>query len=90
MLGFAVDGRGDAVAVGEHHFEEDVIVGVRMRVHYQVRPTPEGCVVSHRLESVLPQGVMGGVLSFFLRARLKRMQRVAVERLVAQSEVLLP
>ena len=86
MLGFGVDGRSIALEVDENVFEEDVVVGVSMKVRYEVRPSPGGCVVVHRLESLLPSGPMGRLLSFFLRRRLRRMQATAVERLVAQSE----
>ena len=86
MLGFDVDGRSDAIEVGEGVFEEDVVVGVAMRVRYEVRPDPAGCVVIHRLESRLPSGVSGRLLAFFLRYRLRKMQKKAIERLVTQSE----
>lgn len=86
MLGFNVEGRSVALRVEEQVFEEDVVVGVAMRVRYEVHPAGEGCRVVHHLESNLPTGVTGRLLSFFLRRRLKKMQRTAVERLVAQSE----
>ena len=86
MLGFGVEGRSVAVEVGEAAFEEDVVVGVALRVRYEVRPDPAGCLVVHRIESRLPEGMMGRLLAFFLRGRLRRMQKMAVERLVAQSE----
>ena len=86
MLGFDVDGRSDALEVGEGVFEEDVIVGVSMRVRYEVRPESDGCLVIHQLESRLPAGVSGRLLAFLLRARLRKMQRTAIERLVTQSE----
>ena len=86
MLGFGVDGRSIALEVGNGVFEEDVVVGVSMKVRYEVRPDGDGCVVTHRLESMLPSGAMGRLLSFFLRRRLRQMQSKAVERLVAQSE----
>jgi hypothetical protein len=57
-----------------------------MTVRYEVRPSKDGCLVIHHLESRLPTGVSGRVLSLLLRARLKRMQKTALERLVAQSE----
>ena len=86
MLGFDVDGRSDALEVDEGIFEEDVVVGVAMRVRYEVRPDPAGCVVIHRLESRLPSGSFGRLLAFLLRYRLRKMQKKAIERLVAQSE----
>ena len=86
MLGFGVEGRSIALRADESTFEEDVVVGVAMRVRYEVRPQGDGCVVVHRIESSLPRGAMGRLLAFFLRGRLRRMQKMAVERLVAQSE----
>ena len=38
MLGFGVEGRSYATKVEENVFEEDVVVGVAMRVRYEVRP----------------------------------------------------
>lgn len=86
MLGFHVEGRSIAEQVGTTVFEEDVVVGVAMRVRYEVHEEPGGCRVVHRLESQMPSGLTGRLLSFFLRGRLRRMQKKAVERLVAQSE----
>ncbi len=90
MLGFHVQGRSRALEVDESVFEEDVVVGVAMRVRYEVHPEGDGCRVVHRLESDMPRGLSGRLLSLFLRARLRRMQRTAIERLVAQSEVAEP
>lgn len=86
LLGFEVDGHSTAVEVGSAAFEQDVVVGVRMRVRYEVTPDPRGVMIVHRLTAELPRGFMGRVLSWILRWRLKRMQRQVVERLVAQSE----
>src|SRR5687767_15291865 len=86
MLGFGVQGKSIAVEVSDNVFEEEVVVGVGMRVRYEVQPDGEGCRVTHRLESNMPTGLSGRLLSAFLRGRLKKMQRTALERLVAQSE----
>ncbi len=86
MLGFGVEGRSITAELTPTVYVEDVIVGVAMRVRYEVRPHEGGCVVVHRLESDLPTGLSGRVLSLLLRVRLRRMQRRALERLVAQSE----
>jgi Polyketide cyclase / dehydrase and lipid transport len=86
MLGFGVEGRSYATKVGEDVFEEDVVVGVAMRVRYEVRPDGANCRVTHRLESNMPTGLSGRLLAAFLRGRLKKMQKTALERLVAQSE----
>jgi hypothetical protein len=74
LLGFDVDGRSDALYVGDSRFEEEVIVGVRMRITYEVRPTPTGSVITHRMDADLPTGIAGSLLSLMLGWRLKRMQ----------------
>jgi hypothetical protein len=86
LLGFEVDGYSTAVDVASNAFEEDVVVGVRMHIRYELTPGPNGTVIAHRLTAVLPGGVAGRVLSWFLRRRLKGMQRQALERLAAQAE----
>jgi hypothetical protein len=87
MLGFVgVRGRSEAVGIAEDSFEEDVVVGIGMRVRYDVKSDGDGSLVVHRLESDLPTGISGRLLSFLLRRRLRRLQRTALERLVAQSE----
>ena len=86
MLGFEVHGHSTATDVGPKFFEEDVIVGVRIRIRYDLAPTADGVVVTHRLSAQLPGGPSGRVLSFFLRRRLRRLQRIALDRLAAHSE----
>ena len=86
LLGFVVDGRSSAVSVGEDTFEEDVIVGVRMRVRYSVTPAPEGTRITRRLTADLPAGFSGRILSFFLKRRLRKMQRGVLETLTRQAE----
>ena len=86
MLGFHVEGHSTAADVARDGFEEDVIVGVRMRVRYQVTPDGDGARVTHRLTSELPRGIFGRILSFSLRWRLRAMQRAALRELVTQSE----
>ena len=86
LLGFHVQGQSRAVEVQEEVFEEDVIVGVRMRVRYEVREGDQDVVVTRRLESELPGGVSGRLLSFFLRRRLRRMQSKVLDNLVGQAE----
>ena len=88
LLGFVVEGRSTPVSVGEAHFEEDVVVGVRMRVRYEVRPTSTGgATIVRRLNADLPGGFSGRILSFFLKRRLERMQSKVLDELVAQSEL---
>jgi hypothetical protein len=86
MLGFTVHGHSTATEVGPRFFEEDVIVGVRMRIRYELLPVTDGVVITHRLSAAMPRGPAGRVLSFFLRRRLRHLQRTALERLAAQSE----
>lgn len=86
MLGFLVDGHSTTTDVGSAHYEEDVLVGVRMRVRYEVEQTIDGALVTANLFADLPRGLAGGLVSFFLRWRLRRMQRTALKLLVAQSE----
>lgn len=87
MLGFGVHGRSVVSSLEQESVEEEVIVGVRMRVRYEIRPSNDGCEVVHQLECDLPAGLAGRVLSVFLRFRLRKMQRTALRRLVAQSEL---
>ena len=83
MLGFQVAGRSVAIEVGPRVLEEDVIVGVRMIVRYSVASTDAGTVVTRRLTAELPGGPMGRLLSFFLKRRLKTMQRRVLDELSA-------
>ncbi|MFN2388570.1 MAG: SRPBCC family protein [Actinomycetota bacterium] len=86
MLGFRVEGKSRAVEVGPDLFEEDVLVGVRMRVTYEVRPDGDGARIDHVLEADLPRGALGSLLSVLLRWRLKRMQRMSLDGLARQAE----
>ena len=87
MLGFRVEGHSKSIGVSGDSYEEDVIVGVRMRIVYEVTADGSGTtVVTRRLSALMPGGVAGRVLSFFLRRRLTRMQNGVVEELVRQAE----
>ncbi len=86
MLGFVMDGRSTAISTDGGLFEEDVIVGVRLRVRYELRPSDGGVIVIRRLTASLPRGISGRILSFFLKWRLKRMQGAVLDELVRQSE----
>ncbi len=86
LLGFDVTGRSITTRTQDDVFEEDVIVGVRMRVTYQVTSRDGGSVISHRMDADLPAGIAGSVLSVFLRWRLKKMQVRLLERLRVQAE----
>jgi hypothetical protein len=86
MLGFGVSGRSAAVEVNDHTFEEQVIVGVALRVRFDVRPSDEGVVITQSLSTELPTGPAGRALGMLLRWRLRRMQRVMLDRLARQAE----
>lgn len=87
MLGFRVEGHSKSVTVAAGAYEEDVIVGVRMRILYEVTGDGRGDTrVTRKLTARLPGGLAGRVLSFFLRRRLTRMQNGVVEALVREAE----
>ena len=86
LLGFAVEGRSSAVSVTPDSFEEDVIVGVRMRVRYEVEASGNETRITRHLSAHLPRGVAGRVLSFFLKRRLRSMQMGVLDGLVRQAE----
>lgn len=86
LLGFDVTGRSITTHVGEDLFEEDVIVGVRMRVTYRVGQRDEGSTITHQMSADLPSGLAGSVLSLFLAWRLRKMQHALLERLRVQAE----
>ena len=87
MLGFRVEGHSKSLETTTGYYEEDVIVGVRMRVVYEIGRDGSGnTVVTRTLSALLPGGVAGRVLSFFLKRRLTRMQNGVVEELVRQAE----
>ncbi len=82
MLGFRVAGRADITGVAPEGMEQDVIVGIRMKVRYEIVEGEEGgSLLTHRLEVDLPRGVSGRVLSAFLKYRLRRMQRMLLANL---------
>ena len=86
LVGFKVQGRSDAHVVAEDLYIEDVIVGVRMVVTYQVKPISGGAIVIRSLEADLPRGIAGSMLSVVLRAKLRRMQKKLLRDLSAQAE----
>jgi hypothetical protein len=85
LLGFHVDGRAHVLSVDESALEQDVLVGVRMRLRYEVRAGPSGSVVTHRLAVRLPSGLSGRLLSLFLKPRLRRLQAQALGRLAGPT-----
>jgi hypothetical protein len=84
MLGFLVGGRADVSEVDEKGLQQDVIVGIRMKVAYSIAREGADWVVTHRLVADLPRGLSGRVLSFFLTRRLRKMQQ---ELLVSLTDV---
>jgi hypothetical protein len=86
MLGFIVAGRSGVLRVTPDELEQDVLVGVRMRIRYTVRPAPGGAVVEHRVAARLPRGPVGSLLSLFLRPRLRGMQRRTLAGLAREGE----
>ena len=86
MMGFDVDGQSVTEAVDGSSLLQGVVVGVGMRIRYTIAETAEGTSVTHHLVSDLPAGTLGVLLSFFLRRRLRKMQRMLLEELVAQAE----
>ena len=86
LVGFRVQGRSDAHVVDHGLFIEDVIVGVRMVITYELEPTDHGTRVKRTLEADLPGGFLGALLSIVLRAKLRRMQKKLLRELVSQAE----
>lgn len=86
MMGFEVDGKNATLSLSSERVEHHAVVGVGMRITYEIETTPEGSKLTHRLDSNLPSGPLGSLLSFFLRARLRKMQREVVKNLARQAE----
>lgn len=86
LVGFRVQGRSDAHVVDDGLFIEDVIVGVRMVITYEVKTTDSGTRVTRTLEADLPRGMLGNILAVVLRARLRKMQKRLLDELVGQAE----
>lgn len=81
MLGFDVQGLAIATDVRDGSLEKDVIVGVRMRIRVDVDDSIEPAQVFYRLEADLPGGVLGRILSLFLKRRFRTMRAVALKEL---------
>ena len=88
LLGFDVHGRSLTVGSDDKVFEQDVVVGVKMRVRYSVEQRGSGSVVTHHLSADLPGGLAGSLLSALLSRRLKKMQSDLLNRLKDQLEEL--
>lgn len=81
MLGFDVDGQSVIDRVDASRVVQTAVVGVGMRITYEIEATGPGSRVTHRLESDLPRGPLGWFLSLALRRRLRWMQRRVLEGL---------
>lgn len=88
LLGFDVHGRSLTTVSDSTRFEQDVVVGVRMRVLYSIEQRDDACVVTHRLSADLPGGLAGRALSIVLARRLRKMQVDLLTRLKSQLEEL--
>lgn len=86
MLGFGVHGRSTITAVGVEHFEEDVVVGVNISIRFSFDGNAGRTTVTHEMTTQLPTGMLGRLLSLFLRRRLMHMQRTALDRLRRYAE----
>lgn len=83
LLGLHVRGRADMVTVSDGVVEHVAVVGVRLRIRYELRPVDGGVVLTHQLEADLPQGLLGFWLAVVLRWRLRRLQGAVLDRLEA-------
>ena len=86
LVGYRVQGRSDAHVVDDGLFIEDVIVGVRMVITYEVKSSPAGSQITRTLEADLPRGLVGSLLSVILRVKLRRMQKKLLDELARQAE----
>ena len=86
LLGFDVRGKTTITGATEQQFDEDVIVGVRMRISYRAEPRGDKTVVTHRMTADLPAGLAGTVLSWLLAWRLRKMQSLLLRRLCDQAQ----
>lgn len=86
MMGFRVSGQSVADQVRDGVVREQVVVGVGMQITYEVEEVGGETRITHRLVARLPEGPMGRILSFFLRRRLRAMQKALLERLPEAAE----
>lgn len=83
LLGFGVAGRSRIEIAEATTFEEDVLVGVKMRVRYHLEPVQDGTMITARLVAERATGLSGRILTLFLRRRLRTMQATALDNLVS-------
>ncbi|MGH3119150.1 MAG: SRPBCC family protein [Gaiellales bacterium] len=85
LVGFDVEGVSRALEVGDGTFVEDVIVGVRLQVAYQITESGNRTVIRRRLQANLPGGVLGTLLTAVLKRKLRAMQKEVLANLAAQA-----
>ncbi|MFN2525787.1 MAG: hypothetical protein ABR505_05930 [Actinomycetota bacterium] len=86
MMGFEVAGRSRTIAASNGVFEEEALIGVRLRIRYEITDADGGIEIAHHLTADLPRGFWGRIVSLFLRSRLRVMQLRALRNLAAQTE----
>ena len=86
LVGFDVEGVSHALEAGESRFVEEVWVGVRMQVEYQISESDGRTVIRRRLEADLPGGVLGRLLTVVLKRKLRTMQKDVLASLAQASE----
>lgn len=84
MLGFRVNGRAKVTEVTPTRFVQDVVIGVRIVARYDVEADGDGSVIHHELLVSAPRGPTGRLLTFFLKRRLRVMQKRLLENLSTQ------
>lgn len=85
MLGFRVNGRARVTEASEDLFVQDVVIGVRIVARYEIEPSGDGSVIRHELIVSAPRGPTGRLLTFFLKGRLRAMQKRLLRNLSAQQ-----
>lgn len=85
MLGFEVAGRSRTITVTDYAFEEEALVGVKMRIRYEITQSDGQIEIAHHLSADLPRGFWGRLVSLFLKSRLRAMQGRALRNLAAQA-----
>src|SRR5687767_4598966 len=84
MLGFRVNGRARVTEVTGTRFVQDVVIGVRIVASYEVEASGQGSIIHHELLVSAPRGPAGRILTFFLRGRLRAMQKRLLHNLSSQ------
>src|SRR5919106_5214900 len=61
LLGFGVAGRSEIEVVDPTELEEDVLVGISMRVRYRLQPVDGGTMITARLIAERSTGLSGQI-----------------------------